>query len=178
MAQANLPPGQAPGDEQRIYGIAGRTTCLMNPRTIPMKRMATPKRSLPMLLLVSMAILGACSTVPNQTPETAPAPAPEPQVVDDYEGDGMLLTLDGSSEEAFDASLARIGRHSDPKMFQTLQAALQYLSIYDLNIKGKKENLIKVMDGMNGYQVIDRVGWRVPDLEESPAAKPGANRTT
>ena len=33
------------------------------------------------------------------------------KIVDDYDGDGMELTLDGSSIEAFDASMARIKRH-------------------------------------------------------------------
>ena len=125
-----------------------------------------PLYTLSLALLMAMGALSGCAT-------TAPAEVaqaePEPEIVDDYDGDGMLLTLDGSSMETWNASLARIGRHTHPPMFKTLNSAIDYLEVYDLRAKGKKENLIKLLDGMTGYEVIEQVGWTLPEPKSSPA---------
>ncbi len=134
------------------------------------------------MLAVSAIFLAACA---GSQPASSPAPeasaakaAPqvaEAEIVDDYEGDGLLLTLDGSSLEAFDASMARIKRHTDEASYKSLNGAIGYLLVYDLEARGKKEVLIAKLDGKTGYEVLDMVGWRKPAPGKSPAEKGAAD---
>lgn len=127
--------------------------------------------------------LAACtSTQPapvEESPEVAavPEPAAEPEIVDTYEGDGLELTVDGSSMEAFDASMARIKRHTDAASYKSLEAAIGYLLVYDLSARGDKEKLIARLDGLNGYEIMDKVGWRKPPPNKSKAEKGAADAT-
>ena len=72
---------------------------------------------------------------------------------------GMQIPIDGSSLEAFDASLARIkGIASEPD-YTTLEKAIEWLLVYDLTAGNDKAKLAKNLDGMTGDEVINQVGW-------------------
>ncbi len=132
-------------------------------------------------LILSAIFLAACassqpaSEKPEQ-PATEVAPqAADAEIVDDYDGDGLELTLDGSSMEAFDASMARIGRHTDEASYKSLTGAVGYLLVYDLEARGNKEILITKLDGKTGYEVLNMVGWRKAAPGKSPAEKGAAD---
>jgi hypothetical protein len=99
----------------------------------------------------------------------------EAVVVDDFEGDGMEIPLDGTSVETFDASLAMVKRHTEEANYITLQKAITYLLVYDLGAKRSREILASRLDGLNGYEVIDKVGWRKPAPGKSRAEKGSAD---
>ena len=112
----------------------------------------------------------------QSAPEVVAEPEPAPEIIDDYEGDGMLLTLDGSSMEAFNASVERVGRHTTEDMYTNLVNAIDYLQLYTLEVRGKKDQLIKHLDGMTGYEVLEQVGWtQAPTPEKSAPISPAIN---
>lgn len=133
-------------------------------------------------LLAAVFLAGCAGTEPSPQPvEQATDTAPqvtEAEVVDDYDGDGLDLPLDGSSKEAFDASLARIKRHTDAASYKTLTSSFGYLLMYDLPLRGDKEKLIKKLDGKTGYEVFDMVEWLDGiEKEDKPANKDAAAAT-
>ena len=87
-------------------------------------------------------------TAKIETPQVAEAPVP-----DDFNGDGMTLKIDGSSIESFDASMATIKRYTDEKTYASLNSAIGYLMVYDLQVRSNKEKLIAKLDGKTGYEV-------------------------
>lgn len=114
-----------------------------------------------LLLSVALAaLLAACAAAPSQPPgASAPAQAkPEEQYeIEPWEGDGMEIPLDGSSLEAFQRSLARVKAHTDEANYVTLTNAIEYLLFYELAVKRDRALLAENLDGLNGYEVIDRV---------------------
>jgi hypothetical protein len=97
----------------------------------------------------------------------SPLQAEETEAADTFEGDGMEIPLDGSSLEAFEASMAEVKKHSKESTYTTLEGAIQYLLFYDLEVKRNKEKLAAKLDGLTGYEVIDRVKWRKPPKSKS-----------
>ena len=95
----------------------------------------------------------------------------EPDVIDTYEGDGMELPLDGSSLDAWDASMARVKRHSTEASYTTLENAIDYLLVYDLEVQRDKKRLAAKLDGLTGYEVVARVKWRKRPPSAGNAAK-------
>lgn len=119
----------------------------------------TTSVALNVFLVVSlMAVLGACTSVPEQ--QSPPEPAPVP--VEPWDGDPMDIPMDGSSEEAFDNSVARVKAYATPKQYQTLVNAIDYLLLYDVGARGDKKKLIERLDGLTASEVIDKVHWRRP----------------
>ena len=132
--------------------------------------------SLSVFFLVACASSQTASSEAPEQPAAEPAPkVAENEIVDDYDGDGLALTLDGSSVEAFDASMARIKRHTDEASYKSLDGAVGYLLVYDLEARGNKEKLITKLDGKTGYEVLDMVGWRKPPPGKSPVKKGAAD---
>ena len=80
-------------------------------------------------------------------------------IVEDFEGDGMDIPLDGTSMEAFDASLARVKKHTSEANYTTLTNAIDFLLFYDLTVKQNKEKLVAGLNGLTGNEVIARVPW-------------------
>lgn len=126
--------------------------------------------------------LAACAAPASKESAKAAAPADETAVVveeavivDDFEGDGMEIPLDGTSLETWNASLAMVKRHTDEVNYVTLQKAINYLLLYDLGAKRSREKLAERLNGLNGYQVIERVGWRKPPPNICPAEKGAAD---
>ena len=140
-------------------------------------------RNLVQTLTVTMAIfLVACAAPQSDSPKEldqnvadAPEQLAEPEVIDTYEGDGMEIPLDGTSLEAWDASMARVKRHSTEASFTTLNNAIDYLLVYDLEVKRDKEKLVAKLDGLTGYEVVAKVGWRKPPPGKSKAVKGAAD---
>ena len=117
------------------------------------------------LALAGALLLAACgpskSTVNGkQSSEMAPAAVAAAEIVDDFEGDGMEIPLDGTSLAAFDASLAKVKRNTSEESYKTLENAIEYLMVYDLSAKHDKAGLVQRLNGLTGYEVISKVGWR------------------
>jgi len=143
------------------------------------------KTSIYVMPAITAVLLVGCASSQPASPEptgSTEAAATEvlatTEIVDDYDGDGMELTLDGSSIEAFDASMARIQRHTDEDTYKSLNGAIGYLLVYDLEARGKKEVLITKLDGKSGYEIIAMVGWKKPPPSKSKPAKASANSQT
>lgn len=110
--------------------------------------------------LCAVLMLSACAT---NTPAPEPQSEPEPVIeIEPWDGDGMEIPLDGSSMEAWNASLARIKAHTTDSKYQTLENAIQYHLMYDLKSYRDMNKLIKRLDGRTGYEVIALVKWRKP----------------
>jgi hypothetical protein len=136
-----------------------------------------------MMLLACTLCLTACaspgprssdgsSTASNQATSEV---VEEAEIVDDFEGDGMEIPLDGSSLEAFEASVAMVKRHTNEDNYETLQRAINYLLVYDLGAKRDKAKLAARLDGKTGYEVIAKVHWRKPPPGKSSAEKGAAD---
>ena len=140
-------------------------------------------RILVQALTVTTAIfLAACTAPQSNSPEVSDQAVAdtseqvsEPEVIDTYEGDGMEIPLDGSSVAAFDASMARVKRHTNEASYTTLENAVGYLLIYDLEVRRNREKLAAKLDGLTGYEVIAKVGWRKPPPGTSKAVKGAAD---
>ncbi len=150
--------------------------------------MATAKNTLiktgMYFFIAAMAFsLAACATPAAQSPaapETNAVTATaevieEPAIVDDYEGDGMEIPLDGTSAETFEASLQMVKRHTDEDNYTTLRKAINYLLVYDLGAKRDMAKLASRLNGLNGYEVVAKVGWRKPPPGKSSVEKGAAD---
>ena len=125
--------------------------------------------------------LGACSTVTEKNASSESENAPSESAIDrvePWDGDPMDIPMDGSSEEAFEASLARVEAHASPEQYTTLVNAIDYLLLYDLAAERNKQKLINRLDGLTAGEVIDKVAWRKPippgGLPEVPEEGPGS----
>jgi hypothetical protein len=107
--------------------------------------------------------LAACSTPaakPTATPANKAAEVvAEAEIVDDFNGDGMEIPLDGTSAETFEASLQMVQRHTDEDNYISLRKAINYLLVYDLGAKRDMAKLASRLNGLNGYEVLAKVGW-------------------
>ena len=72
----------------------------------------------------------------------------------------MSLPFDGSSVEAFEASLATIQAEVTDAEYSTLTNALDYLLVYDLGARRDKEVLYQRLDGKTPNDVLKMVKWR------------------
>jgi hypothetical protein len=130
------------------------------------------------ILAVTAALaLAACATTQAQTTDASAAPdqSADAEIADTFEGDGMEIPLDGTSLEAFEASLARVKEHTSEENYTTLENAIAYLLVYDLSAKRSKEKLAANLDGLNGYEVMNKIGWRRPPPGKSQAEKGAAD---
>lgn len=118
-------------------------------------------------------VLAACAATPGQ-------PGAEEEAAKTYEfepwdGDGMEIPLDGSNLEAFETSLARVEAHTSAANYTSLKNAIEYLLVYDLESKRDRAKLAAKLDGLTGYQVMEKVGWRKPAPGKSKAEKGAAD---
>ena len=133
--------------------------------------------------IIVLALL-ACTTAQAQSTDAGSAPdqamdaeavKPEEEAAKPFEGNGMEIPIDGSSLVAFEASLVEIKKHSAEADYTTLENAIAYLLVYDLSAKRNKEKLAANLDGLNGYEVLNKVGWRRPPPGKSQAEKGAAD---
>jgi hypothetical protein len=128
------------------------------------------------LAFTAIVLMAACGPSKNSLSGTGDsATAPTAEIADDYDGDGMEIPLDGTSLAAFDASMARVERHTSASNYKTLENAIEYLLVYDIAARGNKEKLVAKLNGLNGYQVIDKVGWRKPAPGKGKVEKDAAD---
>ena len=135
-----------------------------------------------MLPLLATLFLGACASTGNDPAVTQAEAEPEPACeFEPWDGDGMQIPMDGSSMEAWDCSLQRVETYSDPETFITLENAIKYLLMYDLKSYRDMNKLIERLDGLTGYEIIGKVGWRkpapgkgMPEKDAADAKIPGA----
>jgi len=127
--------------------------------------------------VIATSLLAACAT--SSSPKentTAAAPATKAAApVEPWDGDGMDIPLDGSSVEAFDASLARVKAHTSEANYTTLVNAIDYLQFYDLSANRDRAKVVANLNGMTGYEVLEKVKWRKPAPGKSPAEKGAAD---
>jgi hypothetical protein len=117
--------------------------------------------------VTAAVLLSACaSSQPADSGPADPKPVPavkqgpDQDVIEAYGGDGMKIPLDGSSLAAFETSLEKVKRNTSPDKYETLTNAIEYLLVYDLAAQRDREKLAARLDGNNGYEVVDRVGWQ------------------
>lgn len=113
-------------------------------------------------LVATMAItLSGCATTGTTTGQPAAEPLAEvEEPIEPWDGDGMDIPSDGSSLKAFHRYLARVKAHTDPSHYTTLVNAIDYLLVYDLGAKRDKATLVSRLDGLTGWQIIDKVSWQ------------------
>lgn len=126
------------------------------------------------LLLATALFLTACAATPPQE-EIAPAEQEAVIEIEPWDGDGMDIPLDGSSMEAWKRSMARVKAHTSESQYTTLENAIDYLLTYDLATQRDMNKLIRKLDGMTGFEVLYRVGWRKPAPGKGPAEKGAAD---
>jgi hypothetical protein len=132
------------------------------------------------MAVIAMALaLAACTSSTSKSTDSSagnPPGAVEGVVIAiDPNGGGMEIPLDGSSLEAFDASLAQVKSQASEKDYKTLESAIDYLLFYDLGARRDKEKLAAILNGLTGYEVIARVNWRKPAPGKSNAEKGAAD---
>ena len=116
-----------------------------------------------LLSLLAALLLGACASTANNQAVTQAETEPKPVCeFEPWDGDGMQIPMDGSSMEAWNCSLERVETYSDPDTFITLENAIEYLLVYDLKSYRDMNKLIERLDGLTGYEIIGKVGWRKP----------------
>lgn len=130
---------------------------------------------IPLIALVFAAmLLTACAANSPQEIETV-ADEPQQIEVEPWDGDGMDIPLDGSSMETWERSMARVKAHSTPANYTTLTNAIDYLLVYDLSARRDMNKLIVILDGLTGYEVVQRISWRKPAPGKGPAEKGAAD---
>ena len=115
-----------------------------------------------LMIGVISALLAACSAPASKSTQEAVKTADDVAIVEDFEGDGMDIPLDGTSLEAFDASLARVKKHTSETNYTTLVNAIDFLLFYDLTVKQNKEKLVAGLNGLTGNEVVAKVPWSKP----------------
>ena len=118
-------------------------------------------------------VLGGCATHSPQT-ESQPAEtaSEEPAwAVEPWDGYGLEIPLDGTSMEAWERSLVSVKAYSEPADYKRLLGAIDYLLLYDVGARGQMDLLIKRLNGLTGYQILSRVGWRNPGRTKAPEKK-------
>jgi len=135
----------------------------------PVKTLTHLKPILIPLSALAIMMLAACTSQQSDTKDEVSKPAktaeaaqtgPDADVIENYGGDGMKIPLDGTSLATFDASMEKIKRNTEPKSYKTLSNAIEYLLVYDMGVKGNKEALASKLNGLNGYDILGKVGWR------------------
>lgn len=131
----------------------------------PVKTLTTLKFVLIPPLAVMFLSLAACTAQQSETPDAVKnaevtKTGPDKDVIENYGGDGLKIPLDGTSLAAFDASLEVVKRNTDEKSYESLTNAIEYLLIYDLSARRNKEILASNLNGLTGYEIMNKVGWR------------------
>ena len=73
--------------------------------------------------------------------------------------EGMQITVDGSSLEAFNKSLEMIKGKTEGTEYTALTGAIDYLLVYDLTAKRDRAKLAQRLNGLTGEQIVEKVQW-------------------
>lgn len=128
------------------------------------------------LIGFNTAVADPNETTGESTVDTAVAEAGEEAVEtvdasaetaeDEAVSPGLQVPMDGSSVEAFEASLEEVQPQMTEAEFITLNNALDYLLVYDLSARRDRAKLYANLDGLTGEQIIERVAWRKPPRQK------------
>jgi predicted small secreted protein len=66
----------------------------------------------------------------------------------------MDLPMDGTSVEAFDASLERVKSGTSEGEYRQLKMALEWLLLYDIGARGDREALYRRLDGKSPNEIM------------------------
>lgn len=72
---------------------------------------------------------------------------------------GMDIPMDGSSLEAWNASLEKVKEAGGPKAVGQIQDAFDYLLMFDIGAKNDPATLASRLDGLTGSQIVKRIGY-------------------
>jgi hypothetical protein len=80
-----------------------------------------------------------------------------PQVEGQLEeaGNGLDMIIDGSSEAAFNDSLATIAEFTSAEQYTSLERAIRFVNTYDPSILGNSSMMREKFDGMTAQEIID-----------------------
>ena len=78
----------------------------------------------------------------------------EVELHEDRESQLSVLTMDGSSEAAFEESLKQLQETAPTAEYRSVKSAIQYLLVYDLNTRGNKAKLYAKLDGKTPEEII------------------------
>jgi len=134
-----------------------------------------------LLFFVSILAMASCGDIKTDTNNSSPAPQGEasqpekssevvsshgpitqvrrrPEDVDmqqDRESQMTTIAMDGSSEEAFEASLQQFQETAPTDEYRLLKSAIQYLQVYDLGTRGNKVKLYEKLDGKTADEIVE-----------------------
>ncbi len=117
------------------------------------------------ILLSGIFLLSASPALFAQYVEPPPAAetvkqAAEAAATVEQTDPGLQIAVDGSSLEAFEASMAKIKEVASEANYISLQGAIEYLLVYDMGAGRDKAKLAKNLDGKTGEQILSLVDWR------------------
>ncbi len=104
------------------------------------------------------------SSQPEKSSEVVSSHGPITQVRRRSEDDDMqqdresqmtTIAMDGSSEEAFEASLQQFQETAPTDEYKLLKSAIQYLQVYDLGTRGNKAKLYEKLDGKTADEIVE-----------------------
>ena len=110
-------------------------------------------------LLFALAAISKVAIAQQATPMKVTAATDEAEK-EEARDPGMQIPVDGSSLDAFNASLETIKAQAQEPSYITLENAIQYLLVYDLTANRDMAKLAKNLDGLTGDEIIGRVKWR------------------
>jgi hypothetical protein len=131
-----------------------------------------------LFLITAGLLMAGCAGQKTQSsyPQEAESQPDTAYEIEPWDGDGMEIPLDGSSRDAWNRSMARVKAHSKESTFITLENAVAYLLVYDLESRGNFDTLISRLDGQTGYEIIARTNWRKPSPGKGAPAEKSINQ--
>ncbi|NKI34057.1 hypothetical protein HFP89_02605 [Wenzhouxiangella sp. XN79A] len=110
----------------------------------------------------------AMATGPEEKPMPSVAdaryqyvPKVEGQLEDD--GTGLEMIVDGSSQAAFNDSLALIAESTSAAQYSSLERSIRFINTYDQSVLGNPERMREMFDGMTAQEIIDRAAALAED---------------
>lgn len=81
-------------------------------------------------------------------------PKVEGQLEED--GTGLEMMVDGSSEAAFNDSLARIAEATSGEQYGSLERSIRFINTFDQSILGNPAKMRETLNGMTAQEIIDQ----------------------
>jgi len=104
------------------------------------------------------AVTEASSQASDSVAEPSVAVAKPAADTDDLDP-GMQIPVDGSSLEAFNASLESVKEKATEANYTTLENAIQWFLVYDIGAGGDMAKVAKNLDGLTADEIINKVEW-------------------
>lgn len=88
-------------------------------------------------------------------------PQVEGQLEED--GTGLEMIIDGSSQAAFNDSLALIAESTSAEQYARLERSIRFINTYDQSVLANAERMREMFDGMTAQEIIDRANTLAED---------------